>query len=136
MGEQFEKKLIRRLVKNADNVYKKGVKYNFKSKKYEATPWLKKRMVANAAIGAGEGAIIGAATTINLKKRLRRKHPDWTEDQINKETRRIRTKRSLIGAGIGGATSSGFDIYGTKKAMKLKPEWKANKRLIKDWYDL
>jgi len=76
----------------------------------------KAKLISNAVgstlAHATYGSIIGAITTINLKKRLKKKHPDWTEDQINKEVKRLRKKNIREGAIIGTAAGIGFNTGG------------------------
>ena len=66
---------------------------------------------AGALLGAGAGAGVAGITLRGLKGRLREAHPDWSEDQVQREYDKIKKKRLAIGGAIGLAAGGGLGYY-------------------------
>ena len=66
---------------------------------------------AGALLGAGAGAGVAGLTLRGLKGRLREAHPDWSEDQVQREYDKIKKKRLAIGGAIGLAAGGGLGYY-------------------------
>lgn len=66
---------------------------------------------AGALLGAGAGAGVAGLTLRGLKGRLREAHPDWSEDQVQREYDKVKKKRLAIGGAIGLAAGGGLGYY-------------------------
>ena len=66
---------------------------------------------AGALLGAGAGAGVAGITLRGLKGRLREAHPDWSEDQVQREYDKVKKKRLAIGGAIGLAAGGGLGYY-------------------------
>lgn len=66
---------------------------------------------AGALLGAGAGAGVAGLTLRGLKGRLRDAHPDWSEDQVQREYDKVKKKRLAIGGAIGLAAGGGLGYY-------------------------
>jgi hypothetical protein len=66
---------------------------------------------AGALLGAGAGAGVAGLTLRGLKGRLREAHPDWSEDQVQREYDKVKKKRLAIGGTIGLAAGGGLGYY-------------------------
>lgn len=66
---------------------------------------------AGALLGAGAGAGVVGLTLRGLKGRLREAHPDWSEDQVQREYDKVKKKRLAIGGAIGLAAGGGLGYY-------------------------
>nr|DAD63994.1 MAG TPA: protein of unknown function DUF3482 [Bacteriophage sp.] len=64
-----------------------------------------------ALLGAGAGAGVAGLTLRGLKGRLRDAHPDWSEDQVQREYDKVKKKRLAIGGAIGLAAGGGLGYY-------------------------
>ena len=66
---------------------------------------------AGALLGAGAGAGVAGLTLRGLKGRLREAHPDWSEDQVQREYDKVKKKRLAIGGAIGLTAGGGLGYY-------------------------
>nr|DAM52950.1 MAG TPA: protein of unknown function (DUF3482) [Caudoviricetes sp.] len=66
---------------------------------------------AGALLGTGAGAGVAGLTLRGLKGRLREAHPDWSEDQVQREYDKVKKKRLAIGGAIGLAAGGGLGYY-------------------------
>lgn len=66
---------------------------------------------AGALLGAAAGAGVAGLTLRGLKGRLRDAHPDWSEDQVQREYDKVKKKRLAIGGAIGLAAGGGLGYY-------------------------
>ena len=66
---------------------------------------------AGALLGAGAGAGVAGLTLRGLKGRLREAHPDWSDDQVQREYDKVKKKRLAIGGAIGLAAGGGLGYY-------------------------
>lgn len=102
-------------ISNPDNAVKVNIKSKYNKPKIKIdSSYRKGRTILGAGIGAVGGGTTALLLSNNLKKKLEAKHPDWTDQQLEKEL----SKRLKIRAAIGSTVGAGVGALGGYKLSK------------------